>query len=161
VKKWVFTFLRALWAFFSTLFEARDPVSSTSEEGTTILKGWKNCPEQLILEAFNSERKFVKYQRPLLWMFCFKGPHMGEVISIKNRLELLGPSVRHTVIITPKNMANNSSYQIQIDNGITVTTKQGANFIINGKEETQASLIDFDIFEIFGNDFLIFENIAY
>jgi len=161
VIKLIVLYFKACWAFLVTLFKSSDPIVSKSEMGYDLLKGWTHSPEEKVLEKFKSELKFKSNQRPLLWLFCIKGPHVGEIISIKNRVETLGSSIHNTIIITPKGMANNSTYQIQVDGDIKIDTRQGANFKVNGREETQGSLIDFDILEFFGNEFIVFENVSY
>jgi hypothetical protein len=160
VKKVVKLYLRATWAYLYTLFKSNDPVVSKTEGGFELLKGWTHSPEEKILEKLQADLDFKKNQRPLLWLFCIKGPHVGEIISLKDRSSTLGTSVHNSVIITPKTMANNTTYQVHIDAEIKISTRQGANFKINGREETQGILIDFDILEAFGNEFIVFENLA-
>ena len=159
--KLIVLYIKACWAFVVTLFKSSDPVVAKTDTGFELLKGWTHSPEEKIFEKFKSELKFKSNQRPLLWLFCIKGPHVGEIISLKNRVETLGSSIHNTIIITPKGMANNSTYQILFDGEIKIDTRQGANFKVNGKEESQGTLIDFDILEFFVNEFIVFENVSY
>ncbi len=161
MKDKIKTLIKAIWIFLVKLFEAKDPVSSLCDKKHVVLKGWKTCPDCKKNEIFNEEKKFKLNQRSLFWLYCFNGPHEGEVFALKNRLETLGVSNKHSIVFTPRNLKNRSSYQLYLEDEVTLTTKQGQNFILNGKEEVQASLIDFDIVEILGNEFLVFENVAY
>jgi hypothetical protein len=161
----VFGFIRlyfsACWEFIKTLIKARDPVVGKSELGYDLLKGWTHSPEEKIVKKFEESKNFKTNQRPIMWFYCIKGPHTGEIIPLKNRVETLGASVHNSVVITPKGMANNSTYKVVLDGVTKIDTQQGASFKINGREETSTTLIDFDVLEIFGNEFIVFENIAY
>lgn len=155
MKTIVATF-KAMFAFLKALLERKDPVSRVSDGGHTILKGWDGAPEEDLIEMFLAEQSAPKgTARGAL--YCFKGTHAGEVLFLASGVNLLGSSPENQLVVTPENSGAANGLRFFV-NGVTqLLANPGTSFRVNGREEHQASLFDFDEVELMGNHFLVMD----
>jgi hypothetical protein len=154
--KTLLTLFKATFAFLRALVERRDPVMRLSDTGHSVLRGWEDAPEENLLREFQDEQETPK-GTPKGALYCFKGTHAGEVLFLQSGVNMLGASPDNHLVVTPEGGGAQNGLRFFV-NGVTqCLANPGTTFKVNGHEEHQASLFDFDEVELMGNQFLVMD----
>ena len=145
---------KALYGYFKTLVRPSFPIQGRSLHGHTVLAGWQDAPEEkLILSA--TQLKNQKHREIKLACFCYEGPHAGELIFLGKEMETLGKDSANSIVLTPSDRENQSTYKLMLNDMPLLMTEKGDLFKLNGRTSQKAELFDFDELEILGNKLLV------
>jgi len=136
--------LKATGTFVHTLFQHRDPID------------WDRSVEAQ-LKKHHEALKNQKTPKSRLALYCYEGPHQGEIFELSQNLETLGPEVQNTQVISPSETSVAQTLQIQSLRGFKVQASPAKSFLLNGVEEQLAELYDFDELEALGSRFLVLD----
>jgi hypothetical protein len=155
----VCVFMKALGAFLTTLVGAQDQVVAVSQNGHSKLKGWDRCLDEEIAQKVS---KGKETKEPFLGLFCYEGPHEGNLLMLAEGRESLGADSANSVVITPRTGFKQATFQLQSDRiaGSKLVAKSlepSGMFRVNGREESQCVLFDYDEIEVLGNRFLVLD----
>jgi hypothetical protein len=146
-------FGRAIAAMGKTFFQRKSPVTGYSSNGFGILRGWGHAPEEDYIEL--AKREWEQRQIfPRLALYGIDGPHRGELIPLPRASELIGTDTDATTVITPRGLLRERFRLVQGDEPRLIA-ETGQIFTLNGREQTESQLIDYDELEILGNKFLV------
>lgn len=150
-------FMSASGAFLKTLVKPSENSSGFSVNGHTILEGWNGAPEeQLIARCKQLQAKKAKQSRRIA-LYCFQGSHEGEVLFLGRSFETIGRGTHNSLVLTPIEGEEARRYQMMINGVRTLIAETGTVFKLNGLEEQQAELFDYDELEILGNKFIVLD----
>lgn len=153
MRQFLKVYFRACAAFFRTLFAPKMPIKKYSPNGHPILEGWTHSPEEKIIEKAIDARNFQK-GRARLALYCYMGPHKGELLILDRNLETFGRDASNSKVITSDALEETTQYTI-FQNGVSkLIAPSGQFFKVNGIEEQRSNLYDFDEIELLGNRFL-------
>ncbi|MCB0418132.1 MAG: hypothetical protein H6617_11970 [Bdellovibrionaceae bacterium] len=146
--------LKASGVFVKELLRPKDRVAGYSPNGHTLLEGWEEAPEERILARCQQQQKLRRAQPRRLALYCFDGAHQGEILFAGKSFETLGRAKSSSLVMTPVQNEDFRSYQLMINGVRTLIAEPGTVFKLNGHEEQQGELFDYDEVELLGNRFL-------
>ncbi|MEZ4749445.1 MAG: hypothetical protein R3B54_02105 [Bdellovibrionota bacterium] len=146
--------LKASGAFMKELVRPKDRVAGYSPNGHSLLDGWEEAPEERILAKCQQLQKKRRAQQRRIALYCFEGAHQGEILFAGKSFETLGRAKNSSLVLTPVQSEDFRSYQLMINGVRTLIAEPGTVFKLNGHEEQQGELFDYDEVELLGNRFL-------
>lgn len=147
---------RCIASFFGALLRHEDRIESTTPDGYAVLDGWNAAPEETLVRASEQRRARPKAP-PRFALFCYEGPHRGEAVLLHRSVETMGSEVKHSVVVTPSGTEAPSSFQFFLGGGLRCLSAVGTTFRVNGAEQREADLYDFDRVDLLGNRFLVLD----
>lgn len=143
----ILAYIKSVGTYFYTLFQRRDHLDWEKSPLDEILKSY--------LEKVSEERPDAK-----MAMYCYKGNHQGEVFLLSKNIETLGVGTENTQVLTPASTQTASvetRYQVILSPEFKILAQPGHSFVLNGIEQREAELYDFDELEVFDNQFLVLD----
>jgi hypothetical protein len=143
------------WAsrsFLFTFFGRQDPTAKTDPAGLTQLQGWEYIPESKI---YDLATKKIPIQPARYLLYCYAGPHVGECFFIRNPRTSVGHSANSNLVLTPPGVTSVGEFEFILDKDLKLKGMSGLHFELNGKQENQSTLVDYDEVQLFGNHFLV------
>lgn len=145
---------KGMLSYLKILIRPNYPMVARSANGHSILKDWETAPEEnIIFEGLNQSKNRERYVK--LGLYCYEGPHRGELLLLGNEIESLGRSADNSVVITPKDRLERSSYKAMLNGSNLLVSDTGSFFHLNGQLTHKAELFDFDELYLLGNKFIV------
>lgn len=149
-------FLVAVGSMVAATFRRKDKVVERTAGGYPLLKGWTSSPEEAIVQRL-SELKRAELPPIQAVLFCTTGSNPGEVLPLRRDIENMGPSIQNSIVVTPNQGNPEQNFQITLGKRPRLMAEAGKSFHVNGNEEREAELYDFDQISLLGNQYLLMD----
>ncbi len=140
-------------AFLKALVGRRDPTESTSTFGVKKLHGWKHLPEST---PWAKSRITRVQTRAGVWLYCFLGPHAGEIFQVQGPRSTVGTHALDSIVLTPASSPS-GRYEFTLGDQVLLTGSAPQPFMLNGRPEYHAALVDYDEIELLGSHFIVLQ----
>lgn len=144
-------YLKASFAFMKAFVAPLDLNVTYSENGHAELPQWDECPEEGLLALAGPMAPLPARAA----LYGYSGKHQGEVIFLSVGLETLGVASQHAHVLTPNGMSG--AFRCYTNGTIKLVAEAGSSIRLNGVEEPEATLLDFDDITLLGNGFLVLD----
>jgi hypothetical protein len=148
-------YVSASLGFLKMLVRARTKTTGQSVNGHDVCVGWPHSPDEDVVKLAVDLRATVPTV-PRVALYCFSGPHAGELFCLSQRAERLASDTGASVVLTPSaGMPADASFRLLINGSLTLSSETTFPFRLNGAEEQKAEIYDYDELELVGNRCLV------
>ena len=148
--------MKSILTYLGTLFRHKDKIVGTSPTGFPLVEGWEKSPEEEILNYFNQFTASHSRDGKLA-LYCYEGPHRGEVVMLNKEVETLGASTISTRAVTSTTSHEFPHYQLLLNQNFRLLAERGYSFRLNGSEVQEGNLFNFDELDLLENRFLVLD----
>ncbi|MBY0371476.1 hypothetical protein K2X33_12365, partial [bacterium] len=87
-------------------------------------------------------------------LYCHEGTHQGELFFLRQGRNRIASDSAADVVLTPKEGASGADFEALCDGAVELVGTAPNPYLLNGRAEYRASLVDYDELEICGNRFV-------